>query len=93
MKSTASAEALLADSSPTVSGPRDRSVTRQQVDRAVTQLRERRHLSAAEQMQAVLRALDLVVVPDPEIPAPRDAAEGIPASDARPSRGELPRQA
>lgn len=91
MKPIASAEAVLADPPPTMA--RDRSVTRQQVDRAVTQLRERRHLPAAEQMQAVLRALDLVVVPDPEIPAPREAAEVIRAADALPMRGELPRQA
>jgi hypothetical protein len=93
MKPTASAEAARADSPPTMAGSRDRTVTRQQLDRAVAQLRERRQLPAAEQMQAVLRALDLVVVPDPEIPAPREAAEGIRAADARPSTGELPRQA
>jgi hypothetical protein len=56
-----------------------RTVTRQQVDRAVAQLRERRHLPAAEQMRAVLRALDLVVVPDPEIPDPREAPETEPS--------------
>jgi hypothetical protein len=93
MKPTASAEAVRVDPPPVMAGSRDRSVTRQQVDRAVTQLRERRHLPAAEQMQAVLRALDLVVVPDPEIPAPREAAEGIRAADARPATGEVPRQA
>ena len=53
---------------------RDRSVTRQQVDQAVTQLRERRQLPAAEQMLAILRALDLVVLPGPEIPSPREAS-------------------
>jgi hypothetical protein len=56
-----------------------RTVTRQQVDRAVAQLRERRHLPAAEQMRAVLRALDLVVVPDPEIPEPREASGSEPS--------------
>jgi hypothetical protein len=56
-------------------GSPERAVTRRQVDLAVAQLRERRHLPAAEQMRAVLRALDLVVVPDPEIPDPREAPE------------------
>jgi hypothetical protein len=56
-----------------------RTVTRQQVDHAVAQLRERRHLPAAEQMRAVLRALDLVVVPDPAIPDPREAPEVDPS--------------
>jgi len=40
-----------------------RTVTREQVDLAVVQLRERRSLAAAEQMLAVLRALDLAVAP------------------------------
>lgn len=48
-----------------------RVVTASQVDHAVVQLRERRGQSAAEQLQAVLRALDLTVVPDPSIPRPR----------------------
>lgn len=73
MKSPVWAEALSADLPPVVTATRDRSVTWQQVDRAVVQIRERRYLPAAEQMRAVLRALDLVVVPDPEIPAPREA--------------------
>ena len=38
-----------------------RVVTPEQVDRAVVQLRERRGRTAAEQMQAVLRALELTV--------------------------------
>ncbi|MHA6624537.1 hypothetical protein ACU61A_03910 [Pseudonocardia sichuanensis] len=40
-----------------------RTVTPEQVDLAVVQLRERRGRTAAEQMQAVLRALDLTVAP------------------------------
>jgi hypothetical protein len=48
-----------------------RVVTAAQVDRAVAQLRERPGRSAAEQIQAVIRALDLTVVPDPVIPDPR----------------------
>lgn len=43
-----------------------RTVTMAQLDHAVRQLRERRGRPAAEQMQAVLRALDLTVVPDNE---------------------------
>ncbi|GAA5129688.1 hypothetical protein [Pseudonocardia adelaidensis] len=43
-----------------------RTVTSAQLDHAVRQLRERRGRPAAEQMQAVLRALDLTVVPDNE---------------------------
>ena len=38
-------------------------VTPEQLDRAVLQLRERRGRPAAEQMQAVLRALELTVAP------------------------------
>ena len=40
-----------------------RVVTREQVQHAVLQLRERSGQSAAEQVRAVLRALDLTVVP------------------------------
>ena len=40
-----------------------RLVTAEQLDQAVRQLRERRGRPAAEQMQAVLRALDLTVAP------------------------------
>ena len=40
-----------------------RTVTPDQLDQAVRQLRERRGRPAAEQMQAVLRALDLTVAP------------------------------
>jgi len=43
-----------------------RVVTLDQVDLAVLQLRERRGRPAAEQMQAVLRALELTVAPDSE---------------------------
>jgi hypothetical protein len=43
-----------------------RTVTSAQLDQAVRQLRERRGRPAAEQMQAVLRALDLTVVHDNE---------------------------
>ncbi len=39
-----------------------RTVTAEQLDQAVRQLRERRGRPPAEQMQAVLRALDLTVV-------------------------------
>ena len=53
-----------------------RVVTASQVDHAVAQLRERPGRSAVEQVQAVLRAFDLTVVPDPVIPEPR--AEGTP---------------
>jgi hypothetical protein len=45
-----------------------RTVTPDQVDQAVHQLRERSGRPAAEQMQAVLRALDLTVVPRNEQP-------------------------
>jgi hypothetical protein len=45
-----------------------RTVTPDQVDQAVHQLRERSGRPAAEQMQAVLRALDLTVVPPNEQP-------------------------
>jgi hypothetical protein len=48
-----------------------RTVTSSQVARAAMQLRERRGQSAVEQMQAILRALDLTVVPDPVVPAAR----------------------
>jgi NAD(P)H-dependent FMN reductase len=48
-----------------------RTVTSSQVTRAAMQLRERRGRSPVEQMQAVLRALDLTVVPDPVVPAAR----------------------
>jgi hypothetical protein len=40
-----------------------RTITVEQLDQAVRQLRERRGRPAAEQMQAILRALDLTVVP------------------------------
>jgi hypothetical protein len=39
-----------------------RTITTEQLDQAVRQLRERRGRPAAEQMQAILRALDLTVV-------------------------------
>jgi hypothetical protein len=51
--------------------PAAREVTPAQVDRAVAQLRERPGRSAAEQVQAVLRALDLTVAPESVIPGPR----------------------
>ena len=38
-----------------------RTVTQEQLDQAVRQLRERRGRPAAEQMQAILRALDITV--------------------------------
>jgi hypothetical protein len=40
-----------------------RTITSEQLDQAVRQLRERPGRPAAEQMQAVLRALDLTVAP------------------------------
>jgi hypothetical protein len=40
-----------------------RVITAEQLDRAVVQLRERRGRPAAEQMCAVLRALELTVLP------------------------------
>lgn len=43
-----------------------RTVTSAQLDQAVRQLRERRGRPAAEQMQAVLRALELTVLRDNE---------------------------
>jgi hypothetical protein len=43
-----------------------RTVTAEQLDQAVRQLRERPGRPAAEQMQAVLRALDLTVLPRSE---------------------------
>lgn len=52
---------------------RCRTVTASQVTNAITQLREQPGQSAAVQIQAVLRALDLTVVPDPEIQAARSA--------------------
>ena len=45
-----------------------RTVTPDQLQRAVVQLRERPGRSAAEQMAAVLRVLDLTVVPAVEHP-------------------------
>jgi hypothetical protein len=48
-----------------------RVVTAAQVDQAVLQLRERPGQTAVEQVQAVLRALDLTVVPNPVIPEQR----------------------
>jgi hypothetical protein len=43
--------------------PAPRTVTSEQLEQAVRQLRERPGRPAAEQMQAVLRALDLTVAP------------------------------
>jgi hypothetical protein len=61
-----------AERTPHVPAPRaDRVVTPAQVNRAVLQLRERRGKAAAEQLQAVLRALDLTVAPDQDAPGPR----------------------
>lgn len=48
-----------------------RSVTPEQVERAVTQLRERRGQSAVEQVHAVMRALELTVAPAPVLPHQR----------------------
>jgi hypothetical protein len=74
MTPTESAQRL---SDPIVTAPpradvqRCRTVTASQVTNAITQLREQPGLSAAVQIQAVLRALDLTVVPDPNVPAAR----------------------
>jgi hypothetical protein len=43
--------------------PAPRTVTPEQLEQAIRQLRERPGRPAAEQMQAVLRALDLTVAP------------------------------
>jgi hypothetical protein len=51
---------------PFLEGGCRRTVTAGQVSNAITQLRARRGQSAALQILAVLRALDLTVVPDPE---------------------------
>jgi hypothetical protein len=48
-----------------------RTVTADQVDEAVAQLRERPNRSAVEQVQAVLRAFDLTVAPPVVIPDQR----------------------
>lgn len=48
-----------------------RAVTAEQVANAVLQLRERRGRPPVEQVRAILRALDLTVVPDPVIPRQR----------------------
>jgi hypothetical protein len=48
-----------------------RTVTTEQVDMAVAQLRERPGRSAAEQVQSVIRAFDLTVVPPMVIPDQR----------------------
>jgi hypothetical protein len=86
MKLRGSGEGPSVGSPSVVAGRRERTVTRRQVDQAVAQLRERHHLPAAEQMRAVLRALDLVVVPDPEIPGPREAP-GVDPGHRRPDAG------
>jgi hypothetical protein len=52
-----------------------RAVTASQVANAITQLRERRGQSAAMQMQAVLGALGLTVVPDTIIPTARSESQ------------------
>lgn len=48
--------------------PAARTVTPSQVEHAVVQLRERPRQNPAEQVQAVLRALDLTVDADAERP-------------------------
>jgi hypothetical protein len=48
-----------------------RVVTQAQIDQAVLQLRERRGRPPAEQLRAVLRALDLTVAGEPVLPEPR----------------------
>lgn len=56
-----------------------RTITAAQLANAITQLRARRGQSAALQMQAVLRALGLIVVPDPVVPASRSESQPTPA--------------
>ncbi|OLT11447.1 hypothetical protein BJF78_04445 [Pseudonocardia sp. CNS-139] len=56
---------------PNGCAPTVRTVTADQVDRAVAQLRERPGRSAVEQIQSVLRVFDLTVVSTPLIPDPR----------------------
>lgn len=51
--------------------PAARTVTPEQVDLAVAQLRERPGRSAVEQIQSVLRAFDLTIVPTRLVPDPR----------------------
>lgn len=48
-----------------------RSITESQAARAILQLRERSGRPASEQLCAVLRALNVVVIPDPRVPSPR----------------------
>jgi hypothetical protein len=57
----------IGDDASTIPGYKPlRMVTADQVDLAILQLRERRGRPAAEQMHAVLRALDLTVAPRSE---------------------------
>jgi len=56
---------------------RRRTITPSQLADAITQLRERRGQSAALQMQAVLRALDLVVLPASARPTARSERQAI----------------
>lgn len=66
---------LPASASPMAHVGTCRTVTASQVTNAITQLRVRRGLSAAMQIQALLRAFDLTVVPDPQ-EHPPDRSEG-----------------
>jgi hypothetical protein len=61
--------------SPLACIERCRTVTVRQVTNAITQLREQRGHAAAAQIQAVIRALDLTVVPDPEVHTARPESQ------------------
>jgi hypothetical protein len=61
----------MATASPQAVGTRHRTVTTSQVTRAITELRQQRGHAATVQIQAVIRAFDLTIVPDPEVPTSR----------------------
>ena len=71
MKSAQRSPDAIVTASPQADSKRCRTVTASQVAHAITQLREQRGYAAAVQVQAVVRALDLTVVPDPEVTASR----------------------
>lgn len=73
---------LTASAPPPPSSESGRTVTASQVANAIVQLRERPRLNAAAQVHAVLRALDLTVVPDPVVPAARPKPQESPGPHA-----------